>query len=150
MSSSLANARGHGNLGESKDDGRLLAAGRIASLPDPALDIDDDDPDGAPVIIEGEPLRAIFVGPAQSSKADAGGPGGRSSLRRHGKPIGGTRKDAATYAIYAPSMKGIGNDHAGPGLAVPCSFRGLRCRPRKRPAFARRGREWRCRSAQLP
>ena len=40
---------------------RLLAAGRIASLPDPALDIDDDDPDDAPIIIEGEPLSETIV-----------------------------------------------------------------------------------------
>ena len=47
------------------------------------------------------PLVAIFEGPAQSSKADADDPGGRSSHRRHGKPRNGTRTDAATYAIYA-------------------------------------------------
>jgi hypothetical protein len=35
---------------------RLLAAGRMASLPDPALDIDNDDPDDQPIAIEGEPL----------------------------------------------------------------------------------------------
>jgi hypothetical protein len=40
---------------------RLLAAGRIASLPDPALDIDDDDPDDAPVAIEGEPLSETII-----------------------------------------------------------------------------------------
>ena len=40
---------------------RLLAAGRIASLPDPALDIDDDDPDDAPVIIKGEPLSETII-----------------------------------------------------------------------------------------
>ncbi len=32
-------------------------------------------------------------------------------------------------------MKGIGNDHAGPVPAVPCSFRGLRCRPPKTTSF---------------
>jgi hypothetical protein len=40
---------------------RLLAAGRIASLPDPALDIDDDDPDDQPVIIKGEPLSETIL-----------------------------------------------------------------------------------------
>jgi hypothetical protein len=40
---------------------RLLAAGRIASLPDPALDIDDDDPDDAPVPIKGEPLSETII-----------------------------------------------------------------------------------------
>ncbi len=40
---------------------RLLAEGRIASLPDPALDIDDDDPDDAPVIIKGEPLSETII-----------------------------------------------------------------------------------------
>ncbi len=39
----------------------LLAAGRIASLPDPALDIDDDDPDDAPVPIKGEPLSETII-----------------------------------------------------------------------------------------
>ena len=40
---------------------RLLAAGRIASLPDPALDIDDDDPDDQPVAIKGEPLSETII-----------------------------------------------------------------------------------------
>jgi hypothetical protein len=35
---------------------RLFAAGRIASLPDPALDIDDDDSGDQPIAIKGEPL----------------------------------------------------------------------------------------------
>ena len=34
---------------------RLLAEGRLASLPDPALDLDDDDPDDQPIANEGEP-----------------------------------------------------------------------------------------------
>ena len=34
---------------------------RIASLPDPALDIDDDDPDDAPVPIKGEPLSETII-----------------------------------------------------------------------------------------
>lgn len=37
---------------------RLLAAGRIAKLPDPAQDIDDDD---IPVVIEGEPLSETII-----------------------------------------------------------------------------------------
>jgi hypothetical protein len=40
---------------------RLLAAGRIASLPDPALDIDDDDPADAPIAIQGEPLSETII-----------------------------------------------------------------------------------------
>src|SRR5438093_12604882 len=40
---------------------RLLAEGRIASLPDPALDIDDDDPDDQPIAIEGEPLSETIL-----------------------------------------------------------------------------------------
>jgi hypothetical protein len=40
---------------------QLFAAGRIASLPDPALDIDDDDPDDAPVPIKGEPLSETIL-----------------------------------------------------------------------------------------
>ncbi len=35
---------------------QLMAAGLITRLPDPSLDIDDDDPDDQPVIIKGEPL----------------------------------------------------------------------------------------------
>jgi len=35
---------------------RLMAAGLITRLPDPSLDIDDDDPDDQPVTIMGEPL----------------------------------------------------------------------------------------------
>jgi hypothetical protein len=40
---------------------RLMAAGLITSLPDPALDIDDDDPDDAPVTIKGEPLSETII-----------------------------------------------------------------------------------------
>ena len=40
---------------------RLFAAGRIASLPNPALDIDDDDPDDAPAPIKGEPLSETII-----------------------------------------------------------------------------------------
>jgi len=40
---------------------RLLAEGRLASLPDPALDIDDDDPDDQPIAIEGEPLSETII-----------------------------------------------------------------------------------------
>ena len=40
---------------------QLLAEGRIASLPDPALDIDDDDPDDQPIAIEGEPLSETII-----------------------------------------------------------------------------------------
>jgi hypothetical protein len=40
---------------------RLLAAGRLASLPDPALDADDDDSDDQPIAIEGEPLSESII-----------------------------------------------------------------------------------------
>ena len=40
---------------------RLLASGRISQLPDPAQDIDDDDPDDLPVVIEGEPLSETII-----------------------------------------------------------------------------------------
>ncbi len=39
----------------------LMAAGLITSLPDPAFDIDDDDPDDAPVAIKGEPLSETII-----------------------------------------------------------------------------------------
>ncbi len=40
---------------------RLMAAGLITSVPDPALDIDDDDPDDQPVSIKGEPLSETII-----------------------------------------------------------------------------------------
>ena len=40
---------------------RLMAAGLITSLPDPGLDIDDDDPDDQPVTIKGEPLSETII-----------------------------------------------------------------------------------------
>lgn len=40
---------------------RLLAAGLVTALPDPALDIDDDDPDDAPVPIKGESLSETIL-----------------------------------------------------------------------------------------
>ena len=40
---------------------RLLAEGRLASLPDPALDLDDDDPDDQPIAVEGEPLSETIL-----------------------------------------------------------------------------------------
>ena len=40
---------------------QLLAEGRLASLPDPALDIDDDDPSDQPIAIEGEPLSETIL-----------------------------------------------------------------------------------------
>ena len=39
----------------------MLASGLLASLPDPALDIDDDDPDDQPVPIKGEPLSETIL-----------------------------------------------------------------------------------------
>ncbi len=40
---------------------RLMADGLITRLPDPSLDIDDDDPDDQPVIIKGEPLSETII-----------------------------------------------------------------------------------------
>jgi hypothetical protein len=40
---------------------QMLASGLITRLPDPALDIDDDDPDDQPVPIEGEPLSETII-----------------------------------------------------------------------------------------
>jgi putative addiction module CopG family antidote len=40
---------------------QMLASGLLASLPDPALDIDDDDPDDQPVPIKGEPLSETIL-----------------------------------------------------------------------------------------
>ena len=47
----------------SADDPRraMMESGLILSLPDPALDIDDDDPDDAPVVIKGEPLSETII-----------------------------------------------------------------------------------------
>jgi hypothetical protein len=39
----------------------LLSIGLITSLSDPSLDIDDDDPDDAPVAIKGEPLSETIL-----------------------------------------------------------------------------------------
>jgi hypothetical protein len=40
---------------------QMLASGLLTSLPDPALDIDDDDPDDQPITIEGEPLSETII-----------------------------------------------------------------------------------------
>ena len=40
---------------------RLMAAGLVTRLPDPALDIDDDDPEDQPIAIEGEPLSETII-----------------------------------------------------------------------------------------
>jgi hypothetical protein len=40
---------------------RLIAAGLITRLPDPSLDVDDDDPDDQPVSIKGEPLSETII-----------------------------------------------------------------------------------------
>src|SRR5262245_14877894 len=39
----------------------LLSIGLITSLPDPALDIDDEDPGDQPIAIEGEPLSETII-----------------------------------------------------------------------------------------
>jgi hypothetical protein len=46
---------------EAEFDQHLLKIGLISSLPDPALDIDDDDPDDQPVTIQGEPLSETII-----------------------------------------------------------------------------------------
>jgi Arc/MetJ-type ribon-helix-helix transcriptional regulator len=48
-------------LTEAEFNQHLLSIGLITSLPDPAQDIDDDDPDDAPVIIKGEPLSETII-----------------------------------------------------------------------------------------
>jgi hypothetical protein len=40
---------------------KMMARGLIRRLPDPTLDIDDDDPDDAPVPIKGEPLSETIL-----------------------------------------------------------------------------------------
>ena len=40
---------------------QMMAEGLITRLPDPALDADDDDPDDAPVVIQGEPLSETIL-----------------------------------------------------------------------------------------
>src|SRR5262245_42654657 len=40
---------------------QMMARGLIARLPDPALDVDDDDPDDQPVNIKGEPLSQTII-----------------------------------------------------------------------------------------
>ena len=40
---------------------KMMARGLIRRLPDPSLDIDDDDPDDQPVPIEGEPLSETII-----------------------------------------------------------------------------------------
>jgi hypothetical protein len=39
----------------------LMEIGLISQLPDPAEDIDDDDPEDEPVVIEGEPLSETII-----------------------------------------------------------------------------------------
>ena len=46
---------------EAEFDQHLLKIGLISSLPDPALDIDDEYPDDAPVTIKGEPLSETII-----------------------------------------------------------------------------------------
>lgn len=40
---------------------RMMASGLITRLPNPAEDIDDDDPEDAPVVIKGEPLSETII-----------------------------------------------------------------------------------------
>ena len=56
-----AQAKSKKPLTEAEFNQHLLSIGLITSLPDPALDIDDDDPDDAPVTIKGEPLSETII-----------------------------------------------------------------------------------------
>ena len=40
---------------------KMMARGLILRLPDPALDLDDDDPDDQPITIDGEPLSETII-----------------------------------------------------------------------------------------
>jgi Arc/MetJ-type ribon-helix-helix transcriptional regulator len=46
---------------EAEFDQHLLRIGLITALPDPALDLDDDDPADMPVTIKGEPLSKTII-----------------------------------------------------------------------------------------
>jgi hypothetical protein len=46
---------------EEEFDQHLLKIGLVSSLPDPAQDLDDDDPDDQPVTIKGEPLSETII-----------------------------------------------------------------------------------------
>ena len=48
-------------LTEAEFQHHLLSMGLLTSLPDPTLDIDDDDPDDVPVAIKGEPLSETII-----------------------------------------------------------------------------------------
>jgi hypothetical protein len=48
-------------MSEAEFDQHLLEIGLISSLPDPALDLDDDDPDDQPVTTKGEPLSETII-----------------------------------------------------------------------------------------
>src|SRR3954466_11004811 len=54
-------ARPKKKITEAEFDQHLLKIGLISSLPDPALEIDDDDPDDQPVTIKGEPLSETII-----------------------------------------------------------------------------------------
>ncbi len=54
-------ARSKKQMTETEFDRHLLKIGLVSSLPDPALDIDDDDPNDAPVTIKGEPLSETII-----------------------------------------------------------------------------------------
>jgi hypothetical protein len=48
-------------LTEAEFSQHLLSIGLITSIPDPSMDIDDDDPDDEPVTIRGEPLSETII-----------------------------------------------------------------------------------------
>lgn len=40
---------------------QMIADGLIARLPDPSQDVDDDDPEDEPIVVEGEPLSEMII-----------------------------------------------------------------------------------------
>jgi hypothetical protein len=48
-------------LSEAEFNQHLLDIGLVTALPDPTLDINDDDPDDVPVVIKGEPLSETII-----------------------------------------------------------------------------------------
>jgi hypothetical protein len=48
-------------LTEEEFNKHLLSIGLLTALPDPALDLDDDDPEDEPVTIKGEPLSETIL-----------------------------------------------------------------------------------------
>jgi hypothetical protein len=71
----------------------MMARGLIRRLPDPSLDIDDDDPDDQPVPIKGEPLSETIIRERRW--------GGNGLLRRFQRP-GQALRDRNRHRLDAP------------------------------------------------